>query len=113
MTKCDGRSWGIYEARAAFPALQDRTFLDAACVSLIAQPVHDAIRQFLDLCLRPEAGDASLHHIAMDEARPRTVAEAARLINADPGSVALVESTSHGVNVVANALPLRDIDRLT
>lgn len=100
------------EARKTFPALSDRTFLDAACVSLIAQPVHDAIRRFLDLCLQPEAGDASLHHIEMDQARPRTVAEAARLLSADPASVALVESTSHGLNIVASALPLRAGDRV-
>jgi selenocysteine lyase/cysteine desulfurase len=102
----------LLDARKTFPALRDRTFLDAACVSLIAQPVHDAIRRFLDLCLLPEAGDASRHHIEMDEARPRTVAEAARLLNADPASVALVESTSHGLTIVANALPLRTGDRV-
>ena len=100
------------DAKATFPALRDRTFLDAACVSLIAQPVYDAVRGFLDLCLQPEAGDASLHHIEMDEARPRTVAEAVRLLNADPASVALVESTSHGLNIVASALPLSAGDRV-
>lgn len=100
------------DARATFPALRDRTFLDAACVSVIAQPVYDEIRRFLDICLSPDAADASQHHMAMDEARPRTVAEAARLINADPARVALVESTSHGLNLVANALPLRAGDRV-
>jgi cysteine desulfurase / selenocysteine lyase len=100
------------DARATFPALRDRTFLDAACVSLIAQPVHDEIRRFLDICLAPGTADASEHHLAMDEARPRTVAEAARLIHADPASVALVESTSHGLNLVARALPLRAGDRV-
>lgn len=100
------------DARATFPALGDRIFLDAACVSLIAQPVYDEIRQFLDICLSPDAADASQHHIAMDKARPRTVAEAARLINADPSRVALVESTSHGLNIVANALPLRAGDKV-
>ncbi len=99
-------------ARETFPGLRDRTFLDAACVSLIAQPVHDEVRKFLDLCLSPDATDASQHHIAMDEARPRTVAEAARLINADPARVALVESTSHGLNIVANALPMRAGDKV-
>jgi hypothetical protein len=43
------------DARASFPALRDRTFLDAACVSLIAHFVYDEVRRFLDICLSPDA----------------------------------------------------------
>jgi selenocysteine lyase/cysteine desulfurase len=100
------------DARATFPALTSRTFLDAACVSIIAQPVYDEVRRFLDVCLVPEAQDASLHHVAMDQARERTTAEAARLLNADASSVALVESTTHGLNLVASVLPLGSGDRV-
>ena len=102
----------IRQIRATFPALADRTFLDAACVSLISQPVHDEIRRFLDVCLVPQAADTSLHHIAMDVQREGAVREAARLLNADPDSVALVESTTHGLSLAAAILPLERGDRV-
>ena len=69
-------------ARESFPATRDITYLDAAAVSLISRPVHEAVRGFLDLCLEPRAPDASQHHLVMDAMRQRAAEEAARLLNA-------------------------------
>ena len=49
--------------------------------------------------------DASTHHIALDDARTTAVREAARLLDADPSEIALVESTTHGLNVIAASIP--------
>jgi selenocysteine lyase/cysteine desulfurase len=97
----------LSEARASFPATESLVYLDVAAVSLISEPVHDAVRSFLDLCLRPEAADASLHHLVMDAMRHTAVREGAALLGAAEEEIALVESTTHGLNIAANALPLR------
>ncbi len=100
------------QARATFPAARRLTYLDAAAVSLISEPVHHAVRAFLDLCLEPDAPDASHHHLVMDAMRHRAIREAALLLHADEEEIALVESTTHGLNIVANALPLARGDRI-
>ncbi len=100
------------QARESFPATRDITYLDAAAVSLISRPVHEAVRGFLDLCLEPRAPDASQHHLVMDAMRQRALEEAARLLNATTDEIALVESTTHGLNIAANAIPLERGDRI-
>jgi selenocysteine lyase/cysteine desulfurase len=55
---------------------------------------------------------STLHHIAMDEAREAARPEAARLINATPDEIALVESTTHGLTIAARAVALEPGDNL-
>jgi cysteine desulfurase/selenocysteine lyase len=100
------------EARLTFPALRDIAYLDAAAVSLASEPACAAVTEFLELCMHPRAADASLHHEAMDAMRAQAVPEAARLVGASEGEIALVESTTHGLNIVADCLPLRAGDRI-
>jgi len=95
----------ISEARSHFPGLQDKTFLDAACVGLVPVEARLAIEGFLDRAVTCLDRDASRHHIALDEMRGTAVREGARLLDAEPDEVALVESTTHGLNVVASAIP--------
>lgn len=102
----------LEHARSTFPATADLTYLDAAAVSLISDPVHEAVGEFLDLCRRPTAQGASLHHLVMDGMRHRAIEEGARLLNASEDEIALVESTTHGLNIVANAIPLESGDRI-
>ncbi len=42
----------------------------------------------------------------------RAIEEAAVLLNAEEDQIALVESTTHGLNIAANAIPLRPGDRV-
>lgn len=102
----------IDSIRSQFPALREKTFLDSACVSLAPVAAVEAIGQFLDLAVHCPARSATLHHIAMDEMRSRARTEVARLLHADEAEIALVESTSHGLNIVAEALPLERGDRV-
>ena len=102
----------LSEARAQFPALHEKTFLDAACVSLTPLVATQAIQDFLDIALHCPSRSSTLHHIAMDELRSRARPEAARLINADESEIALVESTSHGLSIAAESLPLERGDRI-
>lgn len=100
------------DARRSFPGLDDKVFLDAACVSLVPRQARDAVRAFVDLAMRCPADDASKQHIAMDESREHAAMEAARLLHADRRQIALVESTTHGLNIAANAIPFERGDNV-
>jgi len=98
--------------REQFPALREKTFLDAACVSIAPKAAVEAISDFLQMALCCPEPSATLHHIAMDDLRPPARHEIARLIHADETEIALVESTTHGLNIAAEALPLERGDRV-
>lgn len=98
--------------REQFPALRDRIFLDAACVSLAPAAATEAIGEFLDFALHCPSRSATEQHIAMDDRRAQARPEVARLINANEDEIALVESTTHGLTLAAQALPLERGDRV-
>ncbi|HRI67017.1 MAG TPA: aminotransferase class V-fold PLP-dependent enzyme [Polyangium sp.] len=100
------------DVRKEFPGLADKTFLDAACVSLTPDRARRAISQFLDMAVVCSAVDASAHHIEMDMMRSEPIRQAAELLSASPKNIALVESTTHGLNIAANALPLQRGDNV-
>jgi len=94
-------------AQHHFPGTRDKTFLDAACVGLAPTDTRLAIERFLDRALLCPDRDASTHHIALDQARVTAVREGARLLDAGDDEIALVESTTHGLNVIAAAIPFQ------
>jgi cysteine desulfurase / selenocysteine lyase len=107
-----GAETGFSKIRNQFPSLREKTFLDAACVSLASVPGVEAIQEFLQFALHCHARSSTLHHIAMDEMRSKARPEAARLINGEESEIALVESTTHGLNIAAEVLPLERGDRI-
>lgn len=102
----------IQDVRQEFPALQQQVFLDSACVSLAPQRAVAKLRAFLDMAAHCPSGSSTQHHLDMDAMRSAARPQVARLINADEDDIALVESTTHGLNLVANAIPLEDGDRV-
>ncbi len=100
------------EARKFFPGAKDKTFLDSACVGLAPQTAQDAITRFLDLVVFCPASDISEHHVAMDEMKNTAVVEAATLMNANVDDIALIESTTHGLNIAANSIPFSPDDEI-
>ena len=96
----------IHEIRDEFPALRDKTFLDAACVSIAPRRASAAIEKFLQRALTCPEKSATLNHIAMDDERAAARPLVARLINAHEDEIALVESTSQGLAIAAQAIPL-------
>lgn len=95
-----------------FPFLEKMTFLDAACVSFAPQRTVRALKDFADFAARQDEENSSAHHIAMDSLRHKAYKEAQKLLNADPEEIALVESTSHGLNIAATSLPLKEGDNI-
>ena len=94
-----------HAVRSQFPALSDRVFLDAACVSLLPLGAGMAVKRFCDELMQPGARDATAHHIWMDEQKASAVPQVATLLGVDQRRVALVESTSHGLNIAAQSIP--------
>ncbi|HYK51167.1 MAG TPA: hypothetical protein VEU94_15685, partial [Terriglobales bacterium] len=80
----------MIHARQHFPGLLDKTFLDAACVSLAPRPAVEAIDKFLDLAMICPLGSSTHHHIFMDEMRAAARPACAALIGAHPDEIALV-----------------------
>jgi cysteine desulfurase / selenocysteine lyase len=102
----------IAEARAFFPGTRGRVFLDAACVSLMPVQAEQALRRLGEELLACPARDASAHHIALDRTAEQPRREAARLLGAAPEDLALVESTTQGLQVIAAAVPLARGDKI-
>src|SRR5947209_17110999 len=100
------------DARTFFPGTRGRMFLDAACVSLMPVQAEQALRRLGGELLSCPARDASAHHIALDRTAEEPRREAARLIGARPEDIALVESTTHGLQAVAAAVPLARGDKV-
>jgi selenocysteine lyase/cysteine desulfurase len=97
----------ITSARSFFPGTHKQVFLDAACVGLLPVQAEEAMRRLGQSLLTCPARDASAHHIALDQTADQPRREAARLIGAQPIDIALVESTTQGLQAVAAAVPLR------
>jgi cysteine desulfurase / selenocysteine lyase len=70
------------------------------------------VHAFLKMVSDCPAPSSTLHHIEMDSLREAARPEAARLIGADPDEIALVESTSHGLSLAAQSIPLAEGDRV-
>ena len=102
----------IDDARKEFPALQNQVFLDSACVSLAPQRSIDKLRAFLDMAASCPSGSATQQHLDMDAMRSAARLPLAKLINASEDDIALMESTTQALNVVADAIPLRHGDRV-
>ena len=102
----------IDEVRQQFPALQHQVFLDSACVSLAPQRTIAKLREFLDMVATCPSGSSTQHHIDMDVMRSAARPQIAKLINAAEDDIALVESTTHGLSLVVNAIPLQRGDRV-
>ena len=98
--------------REEFPALREKTFLDAACVSIAPRSAIKAIDEFLQRALTCPEPSATLNHIAMDDQRAAARPLIAQLINAREDEIALVESTSQGLAIAAEAVPLAAGDRV-
>ena len=102
----------MLQARQHFPGVFGKVFLDAACCSLAPRPAVEAIEKFLDLAMVCPLDSSTHHHIFMDEMRAAARPAIARLINAHEDEIALVESTTHGLALAADAIPLQRGDRV-
>jgi selenocysteine lyase/cysteine desulfurase len=100
------------EARALFPGLRDRVFLDTGAMGLVPEPARLALRALVDLATEMKGTDTEEVYESMDAERARARRAVAILIRASLEEVALVESTTHGLNLAALALPVNKRDEI-
>jgi selenocysteine lyase/cysteine desulfurase len=98
--------------RSSFPGTRGRAFLDAACTGLMPIQADAALRQLSQDLLVCPSRDASTHHVALDLTARQTRREIATLLGCAPSDVALVESTTQGLEIIAAAVPLEPGDRI-
>jgi cysteine desulfurase/selenocysteine lyase len=94
------------QARSEFPIMKEKVFMDAACVSVAPQRTVKAVKDFADYTATCPEESSSAHHVAMDMMRKKAYDEVVKLIKADPDEIALVESTTHGLNIAATSIVL-------
>ncbi|MDW7669840.1 MAG: aminotransferase class V-fold PLP-dependent enzyme, partial [Bacillota bacterium] len=72
----------------------------------------DKLVEFVKYCGRNDEESSTAHHLAMDSKRQKAYEEAAKLLNADIEEIALVESTTHALNIAATSIPLKKGDKV-
>src|SRR4051794_21624880 len=98
--------------RACFPGTKDRAYLDAASIGLLPTPAAEALTRLASDLQTVPARDSGGHHMALDRIAGTARAEVAKLINASAADIALVESTTHALQIVAGCVPLAHGDRV-
>ena len=89
-----------------FPGTSMKAYLDAACVSITSRSAVTAIQQFLEMALVCSAESSTQLHLNMDAMRRQALSEAAVFLHTGEENLALVESTTHGLNLAGRGLPL-------
>lgn len=85
-----------------FPWTRDHIYLNAASIGPIPERTRQALEAFGHKRAAPQHLPDSDLMAMLQHAREAI----ARLINAEPGEIALATNTSYGLNLAANALPL-------
>ena len=102
----DTRFPDVKALRELFPVTEHSTYLNHAAIAPLSSPVRDAMATYLAdraSWRDPEKCD----HLA-DNLRETL----AHLINAGPEEIGLAQNTSEGINIIANALPLKRGDNV-
>ena len=100
----NGNTLDYGRIRNEFPGTDDKAFLDAACVSIAPKSGTDAVTAFAQRPLLCPADSATMQHLEMDALRQAAIPAVAELISSKPEDVALVESTTHGLNIAAKGI---------
>lgn len=95
--------------RSELPSLAGVSFLNAGTCGPMPQAAHDAMLAEVDFVVEtPRINKAAFEHVF--EVRERARTAAARSLGAQPGDVALTNSTSQGVATVVGAIDWRPGD---
>lgn len=95
-----------------FPGLSGKTYLNAGALSLAPQRAIKAVEHMIDIAAaRVDAGAGQIWG-EFDAMLKNARRNAAWLVNADETEIALVESTTRGMTIAADAIPLAKGDRV-
>ncbi len=91
------------EMRALFPSAQTSIHLNHAGVSPVASPVADAVRSVVYALVSDNPFPEYMAHQKRQEALREAFG---RMMNVAPQTIGFVRNTSHGLAIIAQALPL-------
>ena len=95
-----------------FPGLTGKTYLNAGAISLAPQRAIKAVERMIEIAsARVDANSGQIWG-EFDSMLRSGRRNAAWLINADESEIALVESTTRGMTIAADAIPLAKGDRV-
>ena len=98
--------------RAEFPALANKTYLNAGALSIAPQRAIKAVERMLEIASgRVDANGGQIWG-EFDAMLKSARQNAAWLINAEESEIALAESTTRGMTIAADAIPLTKGDRV-
>lgn len=101
-------SLSVSAARSLFPVTRTYAYFNAAANAPLATPVRDALVAYAD----DVANHGAVHWASWFETARRTRSSAAAWLGVDLDEIALIRSTSEGINVVAQGLDWRPGDNV-
>ncbi len=91
------------------PPTSPKIFFSYATVARMGEPAYEASKQFLEEFYRVGPPEVLYKY---DPLTQEMAAEAAKLINCDPGEVTYVKNTTEGIFIASEALPLEPGDEI-
>jgi cysteine desulfurase / selenocysteine lyase len=98
--------------RSEFPALANKTYLNAGALSIAPQRAAKAVERMIEIASARIDANGSQIWGEFDSMLKTARRNAAWLINAEESEIALVESTTRGMTIAADAIPLAKGDRI-
>ena len=86
-------------------------YLDTACMGLVPPPVLQAVREAVN-SLENITSPATDITVDMHNCLERARISAAGVFHASPGDFAIIESTTHGLGLIAESIPLEGGDNI-
>lgn len=108
----------IEKIRQDFPGTRDKVFLNAAGLSIPPVTATEAIESYLRSSLwryhaaSSEMSSTSQYHESLEQQKDNAYRQVATLLNCSSREIALVESTTHGLNLAASAIPFTEGDNV-
>ena len=101
-------------SRSTIPALADNdyAYLNSGGSGPPTRAVIEAMREADDLCSGPAYLEGAAFYARLGEVVSHAREAAAKLVNADPGDVALTQNTTHGMNLGVGALDWKPGDEV-
>jgi len=96
----------IKDARLLYPMAQDVVYLDSAHYSPYSLEPARRLKEYIDNFTHTN-DNLTVFNL---KTRTRLVAKCARLINADPKDIIITGNTTHGLNIFANGIDLKEGD---
>lgn len=102
----------ISAIRDLFLGTRNKTYLDSAAVGISPSTAKASILEYIDLVSECSANDVSQVHIFADQAKKNALEQISILLKTNQSNIALINNTSHGLNIACNSIPWQKNDEI-